>query len=30
VSEYASDPVASPTFSTPGKYFDVEVASGSS
>lgn len=30
MSEYASDPVASPTFSTPGGYFDVEVASGSS
>jgi hypothetical protein len=30
VSEYASDPVASPSFSTPGGYFDVEVAAGSS
>jgi hypothetical protein len=30
VSQYSSDPVASPTFSTPGEYFDVQVASGSS
>jgi hypothetical protein len=30
VSQYASDPVGSPSFSTPGEYFDVQVASGSS
>jgi hypothetical protein len=30
VSEYAIDPVASPSFSVPGGYFDVEVAAGSS
>ena len=30
MSQYASDPVGSPSFSTPGEYFDVQVASGSS
>ena len=30
VSEYSSDPVASPSFSVSGEYFDVQVASGSS
>jgi hypothetical protein len=30
VSQYGSDPVGSPSFSAPGEYFDVQVASGSS
>jgi len=30
VSQYPSDPVSSPSFSTSGEYFDVQVASGSS
>jgi hypothetical protein len=30
VSQYGSDPVGTPSFSTPDRYFDVEVASGSS
>ena len=30
VSQYGSDPVASPSFSASGEYFDVQVASGSS
>jgi uncharacterized protein (DUF2141 family) len=30
VSQYSSDPVGSPSFSSAGEYFDVQVASGSS
>ena len=30
VSQYGSDPVGSPSFSAPGEYFDVQIASGSS